>query len=109
MKYQAEWRIASAIYFAVAGSVLISSLSLAAPSGWYVLFAWLFAGSAIAWAWSPTHAAALSIGPVLGLAFLLQYCKSAGDWLFLGGVLGIAVLFIVTTFHSYPARKPINR
>jgi hypothetical protein len=109
MKYQAEWRIASAIYFTVAGSILISSLSLGAPSQWYVLYAWLFAGSAIAWAWRPTVAAVISIGPVVGLAFFLQYCKSSGDLVFLGVVLGIALIFIVTTLHSYPIRNTGSR
>ncbi len=43
MKYRSEWRIASAIYFAIAGSLLISGLSLAAPSQWFVFLAWSFA------------------------------------------------------------------
>ena len=109
MKYQAEWRIAAAIYFTVAGSILISSLSLGAPSQWYVLYAWLFAGSAIAWAWKPTVAAVVSIGPVVGLAFFFQYCKSGGDLVFLGVVLGIAVLFVATTLRSYRIRSAGNR
>jgi hypothetical protein len=109
MKYQAEWRIASAIYFIVAGSILISSLSLGAPSAWYVLYAWLFAGSAIAWAWRPIVAAVISIGPVVGLAFFLQYCKSSGDWVFLGVVLGIAIVFIVTTLRFFTTRYAGHR
>ena len=105
MKYPTEWRIASAIYFTLAGSVLLSGLSLTAPSAWYVVSAWLFFGSAIAWAWRPVVAARLSIGPVLVLAGLFRYCTAAGDTLFLGGVLGIAVFFIIKTFRSYPAPK----
>ena len=105
MTYPTEWRIASATYFTVAGSILISGLSLTAPSVWYVVSAWLFLASAIAWAWRPVVAARLSIVPVLFLAGLFRYCTSAGDWLFLGGVLGIAVFFIIKTFRSYPAAK----
>jgi hypothetical protein len=105
MKYPTEWRIASAAYFTVAGAVLISGMSLTAPSAWYVVSAWLFFGCAIAWAWRPAIAARLSIAPVLVLAGLFRYCSAAGDWLFLGGVLGIAVFFIIKTFRSYPAPK----
>jgi hypothetical protein len=104
MKYRSEWRIASAIYFGVAGSLLISGLSLAAPSRWFVFLAWLFAASAIAWAWRPPVAAVLSTGAVFGLVFLFRYCSSLGDGLFLGGVLGIASIFIITTFRFYPLR-----
>jgi hypothetical protein len=107
MRYQTEWRIASATYFTVAGSILISGLSLSAPSAWYVVCSWLFLGSAVAWAWRPAVAARLSIGPVLVLACLFRYCSSPGDWLFLGGVLGIAAFFIINTFRSYPASKSI--
>jgi hypothetical protein len=104
MKYRSEWRIASAIYFAVAGSLLISGLSLAAPSRWFVFLAWSFAASAIAWAWRPPVAAVLSTAAVFGLIFLFRYCSSVGDGLFLGGVLGIASIFIITTFRFYPLR-----
>src|SRR3984893_10261521 len=104
MKYRSEWRMASAIYFAVAGSLLISGLSLAAPSRWFVFLAWAFAASAIAWAWRPPVAAALSTAVVFGLIFLFRYCSSVGDGLFLGGVLGIASIFIITTFRFYPLR-----
>jgi hypothetical protein len=41
------------------------------------------------------------------LAGLFRYCSAPGDWLFLGGVLGIAVFFIVKTLRSYPAPKSI--
>jgi hypothetical protein len=104
MKYRSEWRIASAIYFAVAGSLLISGLSLAAPSRWFVFLAWSFAASAIAWAWRPPVAAVLSTAAVFGLIFLFRYCSSVGDGMFLGGVLGIASIFIITTFRFYPLR-----
>ena len=107
MKYPTEWRIASALFFTAAGSILISSLSLAAPSVWYLVCAWLFLGCALAWAWRPAVAARLSIGPVVGLAFLFPHCNETGDRLFLGGVLGIAVFFIVKTFRSYPVAKSI--
>jgi hypothetical protein len=107
--YQAEWRIASTIYFIVAGSILISGLSLAAPSVWYLVCAWLFLGSAIAWAWRPVVAARLSIGPVLVLAGLFRYCSSAGDTLFLGGVLGIAAFFIIKTFLSYGSQQSLRQ
>ena len=112
MKYRSEWRIASAIYFGVAGSLLISGLSLAAPSRWFVFLAWLFAASAIAWAWRPPVAAVLSTAAVFGLIFLFRYCSSVGDSLFLGGVLGIASIFIITTFRFYPLRigtGPVSR
>ena len=105
MRFQTEWRIASAAYFTVAGSVLISGLSLPARSVWYLVSAWLFLGTAIAWAWRPPVAARLSIGPVLVLAGLFRYCSAPGDWLFLGGVLGVAVFFIIKTLRSYPAPK----
>jgi len=104
MKYRAEWRMASAIYFGVAGSLLISGLSVAAPSRWFVFLAWSFAASAIAWAWRPPVAAVLSSAAVFGLIFLFRYCSSLGDGLFLGGVLGIASIFIITTFRFYPLR-----
>jgi hypothetical protein len=107
MKYRSEWRIASAIYFTVAGSLLISGLSLAAPSRWFVFLAWSFAASAIAWAWRPPVAAVLSTAAVCGLMFLFPFCSSLGDGLFLGGVLGIASIFIIATFRFYPLRtKP---
>ena len=112
LKYRSEWRMASAIYFAVAGSLLISGLSLAAPSRWFVFLAWLFAASAIAWAWRPPVAAVLSTAAVFGLIFLFRYCSSVGDGLFLGGVLGIASIFIITTFRFYPLRigtGPVSR
>jgi hypothetical protein len=104
MKYRSEWRIASAIYFAIAGSLLISGLSLAAPSQWFVFLAWSFAASAVAWAWRPRVAAAISAGAVFGLIFLFRYCSSLGDGLFLSGVLGIASIFIIMTFRFYPPR-----
>lgn len=107
MRYQTEWRIVSAAYFTVAGSILISGLSLPARSIWYVVCAWLFLGTAIAWAWRPPVAARLSIGPVLVLAGLFRYCSAPGDWLFLAGVLGIAAFFIIKTFRSYPSPKSI--
>ncbi len=107
MKYQTEWRILSAAYFTIAGSNLISGLSLGAPSLWYPVCAWLFLLSAVAWAWRPIVAARLSIGPVVVLAFLFRYCSSAGDWLFLGGVLGIAAFFIIKTLRSYPPPKSV--
>jgi hypothetical protein len=65
----------------------------------------LFLGSAIFWAWRPPVAARVSIAPVLVLAGLFRYCSSPGDWLFLGGILGIAAFFIIKTFRSYPAPK----
>ena len=104
MKYRSEWRIASAIYFTIAGSLLISGLSQAAPSQWFVFLAWLFAASAIAWAWRPPVAAVISTGAVFGLIFLFRYCTSLGDGLFLGGVLGIASIFIIMTLRFYPLR-----
>jgi hypothetical protein len=107
MKYQTEWRIASAAYFTIAGSILVSGLSLGASSALYPVAAWLFFATAIAWAWRPTVAARLSIGPVVVLAFLFRYCSTPGDWLFLGGVLGIAAFFIIKTFRSYPAPKSV--
>jgi hypothetical protein len=55
--------------------------------------------------WRPVVAARLSIVPVLFLAGLFKYCTSAGDTLFLGGVLGIAAFFIIKTFRSYSAPK----
>jgi hypothetical protein len=108
MKYQTEWRILSAAYFTLAGSSLIFGLSQAAASAWYLLVAWLFLASAIAWAWRPAVAARLSVGPVLVLALLFRYCSSLGDWLFLGGILAVAIFFIVKTLRSYPAPKTIS-
>jgi hypothetical protein len=107
MRYQTEWRIASASYFTVAGSILISGLSLPDRGVWYLVSAWLFLGTAIAWAWRPPVAARLSIGPVVVLAFLFRYCSAPADWLFLGGVLGIAVFFIAKTLRSYSVPKPV--
>lgn len=104
MKYQTEWRIASAAFFAMAGSTLIYGLSWSTPSVWFLVCAWLFLGSAIAWAWRPALAARLSVAPVLALAYLLKYCSSPGDWLFLGGILAVAAFFIIKAFLSYPRR-----
>src|ERR1700730_18336362 len=104
MKYRSEWRIASPIYFAVADSLLISGLSLAAPSRWFVFLAWSFAASAIAWAWRPPVAAVLSTAAVFVLIFLFRYCSSVGGGLFLGVFRGTSSIFIITTFRFYPLR-----
>jgi hypothetical protein len=107
MKYPAEWRIVSAAYFTLAGSSLIFGLSQAAASAWYLLVAWLFLATAIAWAWRPAVAARLTVAPVVVLALLFRYCSSLGDWLFLGGILAVSAFFIIKTLRSYPAPKPI--
>ena len=83
-------------------------LSLSARSVWYVVCARLFLGTAIAWAWRPSVAVRLSIGPVLVLAYLFRYCISPGDWLFLAGVLGIAAFFISLISCSHLALIPMS-
>jgi hypothetical protein len=104
-KPQKALRIASAVYFGVAGVIVSLALSLSGPSFWYVICAYAFTLTAIGWAWRPSIAAGLSIGPVIGLAFLFQYCAKTVYGLYLGGILAVAVVFVMLAFRERAGRN----
>jgi hypothetical protein len=104
-KPQKALRIASAVYFGVAGVIVSLALSLSGPSFWYVICAYAFTLTAIGWAWRPSIAAGLSIGPVIGLAFLFQYCAKTVYGLYLGGILAVAVVFVMLALRERAGRN----
>jgi len=78
MKYQTEWRIASAAYFTIAGSIfdfwsVARRFECFVPRGCMAVLS-----QPRLLAWRPPIAARLSIGPVVVLAFLFRYCSTPG-------------------------------
>ncbi len=80
MKSDSMLRFGSAAYFGLTGLLLIAVVFLAAPRFWFFACACLYTLTAIAWAWRPHVAAALSVGPLLGLASLFRYCDGRCYW-----------------------------
>ena len=90
MKSDSMLRFGSAAYFGLTGLLLIAVVFLAAPGFWFFACACLYALTAVAWPWRPHVAAALSVGPLLGLAFLFRYCDGSRYYWTLVIVLAIA-------------------
>jgi len=105
MKSDSMLRFGSAGYFALTGLLLIAALSLAAPSFWYFGCACLYAITAIAWSWRPHSAAALSVGPVLGLTFLFKYYDGSRYYLILAVVLAVAACLVVIALRGKATRR----
>ena len=80
--------------------MLIVFSLLGGPSLWYFLCFCALPTIGVVWLWRPTVGAALSIGPLIAVAALLQY--ASGMWSFSAGVivgLAAAAVFVAGTLR----------
>jgi hypothetical protein len=85
-------RSLGAILFIVGGGSFALISLLGVPSFWYGICLWTLPVIGVVWVWQPCVAAALSIGPLISVAALLQY--GSGMWAFslIAGLAAAVVL-----------------
>jgi hypothetical protein len=97
----AVFRAVAASLFIIGGCLLILMSGVgAAPSLWYFFCYCALPIIGIVWLWRPTVAAALSIGPLIAVAALLQYASgmsSFSAWVIVG--LAAAAVFVAGTLR----------
>jgi len=106
-------RAVGALLFIVGGGMLIVSSLLGGPSFWQFLCFCALPIIGIVWLWRPALAAALSIGPLIAVAALLQY--ASGMWSFsrlwaAGVIVGLAAALVLvarTLGSAASCRSPL--
>lgn len=93
-------RVVAPVLFGVGGVCLILLAALGAPSFWYIPCFYCFPLLAGVWAWRPRIGAALSIGPLIGVAVLLHYLSGVWLAIILGGFLTALLCIAVAAKES---------